>query len=106
MKKRHALFAKRNPIHVKKLACEEPVFGGDTEASVDSTIQAFHEKDETSIALESSKIFRAATISTNLQLNTHAVRLWIMGFNQDRGQGLESRPVSGRPPSMTDRRTP
>jgi transposase len=63
----------------------------------------FTKRMRASIVLESSKGLKVAEISEKLHLNKHTVRLWMKRFNQDGVQGLESKPVPGRPPLITDR---
>ncbi|MCL5067646.1 MAG: helix-turn-helix domain-containing protein, partial [Thaumarchaeota archaeon] len=63
----------------------------------------FTKRMRASIVIESSKGLKVGEISEILHLNKHTVRLWIKRFNQNGIQGLESKPVPGRPPSITDK---
>jgi len=63
----------------------------------------FTKRMRTSIVLESSNGINVGDISKKLHLNKHTVRLWIRRFNQSGTEGLESKPVPGRPPSITDK---
>jgi transposase len=63
----------------------------------------FTKRTRASVVLHSGKGLKVGEISEKLQLNKHTVRLWIKRFSQDGIQGLQSKPVPGRPPSITDK---
>ncbi len=85
-------------LHVRNLSSEEIKKLQSVALSKD-----FTKRMRASIILESSNGIKVSEISKELHLNKHTVRLWIKRFNQDGIQGLESRPVPGRPPSITDK---
>jgi transposase len=63
----------------------------------------FTKRTRASIVLESSDGLSVAGIAAKLHLNKHTVRLWIKRFNAEgTTTGLDSRPVPGRRPSITD----
>jgi transposase len=85
-------------LHVRNLSSEETKKLRSVALSKD-----FTKRMRASIILESSNGIKVSEISEELHLNKHTVRLWIKRFNQDGMQGLESKPVPGRPPSITDK---
>ena len=62
----------------------------------------FTKRTRASIVLESSRGSSVGRTAASLRLNKHTVRLWIKRFNSEGMAGLESRPLPGRPQSITD----
>jgi transposase len=85
-------------LRVKSLALEET-----KKLRFIAQSKDFTKRMRASIVLESSNGIKVGEISEKLHLNKHTVRLWIRRFNQSGTEGLESKSVPGRPPSITDR---
>ncbi len=85
------------PLFARKLSEEE----GRRLRSM-SLSKDFTKRMRASVVLESSNRLKVSEIADKLRLNKHSVRLWIKRFNDEGISGLESRPIPGRPPSITE----
>lgn len=85
------------PLRARKLADEE-----ERRLRSMSLSKDFTNRMRASIVLESSKGLRVSEIANELHMNKHTVRLWIKRLNDEGMPGLESKPIPGRPPTITE----
>ncbi len=85
------------PLFARKLSEEERRRLRSASLSKD-----FTRRTRASVVLESSNGLEVSEIASKLRLNRHTVRLWIKRFNDAEMVGLESKPIPGRPPSITE----